>query len=234
MAGDEVFVFNRRQEPTLAVEVPSAQVFIGDVRDRAVVERFIVEAAASDKMPDLFFLNAGINKADHQSAFDLDAFTEVMDTNLNGVLNFIAAALPRLGTKPVTFVASSSTSTIFPNPNSMGYFVSKLAEARLFRLFDRRYRSRGWRFKTLILGPIATDLVAQGVLASRFQAKLRDLLTAKVEDAAARIARFVDSRRQTLYYTKAAAAVFSAAAIAGAILPLGYKGATSTESMEAN
>jgi NAD(P)-dependent dehydrogenase (short-subunit alcohol dehydrogenase family) len=217
-----VFAFNRRpgdEEPLSGVRD-----FIGDVRDRSAVGRFFDQAAAAGSMPDLFFLNAGINRQDHLANFDLAAFNEVMDVNLNGVLNFVGAALPLLSDGPATFVASSSSTTIFPNPNNLGYYVSKLAEARLFRLLDRRYRGRGWRFKTLILGPIATDMLSESELASKLQRFVRDMVTAKVDDAAARIARFVESSGQTLYYTRAAALVFRTAAVVGRIAPSAYRG----------
>jgi NAD(P)-dependent dehydrogenase (short-subunit alcohol dehydrogenase family) len=223
--GDQVFVFNRSVDPTLETELAGVGAFIGDVRDRQAVERFLEQADSIGAMPELFFLNAGVNRPDNLSTFDLTSFNEVMDINLNGVLNFIGSALPRLAGKPATFVASSSAATIFPNPNNLGYYISKLAEARLFRMLDQRHRRRGWRFKTLILGPISTDMVADSKLASKLQLFVRDLLTAKAGDAALRIARFVDSPKQTLHYTLASTMVFRAAALARALVPAVYTGA---------
>jgi 3-oxoacyl-[acyl-carrier protein] reductase len=225
-AGWDVITFNRREDPSLAVELPRLKAFIGDVRDRDAVGRCIEALRAADSLPRLLFLNAGINRADHQAGLDLDAYHEVMQVNLDGVLHFIAAVLPLLSDKPTTFVASSSTSIIFPNPNNLGYYVSKVAEARLFKILDRRYRPMGHRFKTLVLGPLDTKLTAQGVLESRLQARLRGLLTANVDDAVARVARFVESRAQSLHYTKAAALVFSMASVAQALGVSPYKGAT--------
>jgi NAD(P)-dependent dehydrogenase (short-subunit alcohol dehydrogenase family) len=166
-----------------------------------------------------------VNRPDNLSSFDLTAFNEVMDVNLGGVMNFVGSALPRLAGKQVTFVASSSAATIFPNPENLGYYISKLAEARLFRLLDQRYRRRGWRFKTMILGPIATDMIADSKLDSKMQLFVRDLLTANANDAALRIARFVDSPKQTLHYTLASTIVFRAAALATAVVPSLYRGA---------
>lgn len=222
--GWPVTVFNRRSDSELEKRFPGARFVLTDVRDRAKVDAYFQEAAAKGELPELLFLNAGINRADNRDRFDLAVFREVVDINLDGVLNFIAAAMPHLTGRNAVFVTSSSTSNIFPNPCNLGYFVSKKAAAEMFAILDRRYRGRGWRFKTMILGPIATNIAVGSSLSSRFQAAVRDFLMMKVEQALPDIERFVESDAATLYYPKKALAVFLAAAAATRLVPGLYQG----------
>jgi uncharacterized oxidoreductase len=223
-AGWAVTAFNRRSDPETAARFPNARFVLADVRDRAKVEDYFREAAAKGELPELYFLNAGINRGDTYDRFDLGTFQDVMDINLTGVLNFVAAAMPHLSDRKAVFVTSSSTSNIFPNPCNLGYFVSKKASAEMFALLDRRYRARGWRFKTMILGPIATNIAVGSTLSSRLQSAVRDFLMMKVEQAVPDIERFVASDATTLYYPKKALAVFLAAAAATKVLPGLYQG----------
>lgn len=223
-AGWSVVACNRRQDAALEADHPRTQFLTIDVRDRAAINAYFDQAAAAKELPNLYYLNAGINRVDNLDGFALDVFQEVMDINLTGVLNFVDAALKRLGDQPAVFIVSSSTSNIFPNPNNLGYYVSKLGEAEMFRFMDQRYRDRGWRFKSLILGPVATNIFAGGTLSSKLQARVRDFLTVTVDDVVPRIARFAESRRQSFSYTKTAVLVFRTAALVKKLYPRFYQG----------
>ena len=222
--GWQVVAFNRRQDQELESHFPGVQFCHADVRNREAIRDYFRQASARGTLPELYYLNAGINQADCLDTFSLDAFQEVWDINLIGVLNFIDAALPCLRGKTATFVASSSTSNIFPNPNNVAYYISKLAEEKIFRMLDQKYRSLGWRFKVLILSPIATDIFVGGALASKLQNLVRAWMTVPVEKAIPVIVRFAHSRRPVLYYKRSAALLFSLAALVKRFVPAFYQG----------
>ena len=222
--GWDITAVNRRKDPLLEERFPKVQFYPCDVRDLEGVKRYFRQAAEERQLPSVFFLSAGINRVDNLEGFSVDTFREAMDTNLMGVLHFVSTALPYLSSQKATFIAASSTSNIFPNPNCLGYFVSKLALHNMFQILDRRYRRSGLRFKSLILGPIATNIFVSGKLNSRLQSVVRDAITVRVDQAVVPIARFIHSKGQAFYYPKRACALFYTLRIVSSLLPGFYKG----------
>jgi NADP-dependent 3-hydroxy acid dehydrogenase YdfG len=222
--GWDILAVNRRSDPELERAYPGVHFHVTDVREAAKVTELVKSLAEKNELPDIWYLNAGINKVDNAENFDLETFREVLEINLLGVLTFVSAALPLLKDKGSTFVTTSSTSNIFPNPNNLGYYVTKWSGAEIFRLLDERHKKRGIRFKALILGPVATNIFAGGVLTSKLQTRVRDFLMLAVDDVVPRIARFVASRRRVFYFSKTAVAVFLLAALVKKVMPGFYKG----------
>jgi len=225
--GWQVVAFNRREDKELESRFPGVQFIHTDVRDRERIRAYFREAHQKNELPELYYLNAGINKPDNLGHFSIDPFQEVMDINLTGVLNYLDAAMPYLTGKKAVFVATSSTSNIVPNPNNLGYHISKWAEAKIFKLLNERYKKQGWTFKVLILGPVATRIFVGRVQAFKFQSRVRDFLTLSVESTIPKIVRFVHSPRKVFYYPKKAVFVFLLADLAKKIIPGFYKGSVS-------
>jgi len=226
--GWRVTAVNRREDPKLEASFLGVAFLHFDVRDSKAIERYFVEANSAKQLPSVYVLSAGINKVDNLVEFSTEIFREVLDVNLLGVLNFVGTALPYLKDQKAIFVGVSSTTNIFPNPNCLGYYVSKLAIYELFRMMDRRYRTKGIRFKTLVLGPVATNIFASGKLASRLQAAVRDMITISVDDLVGPAIDFIHSSRQTWFFPKSSCALYLALRIANSILPF-YKGSAPTE-----
>lgn len=222
--GWTVTAVNRRRDEALEKQFPKVDFQHFDVRDLDAARKYFREAAAANRLPSLYFLSAGVNKVDNVDGFDMDVFREVVEIDLMGVMNLVSAALPYRRGKKSVFVAVSSTTNIFANPNCMGYFVSKLALHRSFQLFDQAYRKDGLRFKSIVLGPVATGIFVSGKLASKLQSTVRDLITVSVDDAVPPIARFIHSNCKTLYYSKPAVLLMLALRLANMILPGFYKG----------
>ena len=88
---------NRRRVAELEGRYPSVRFECVDVRSAKDVEALVRGLTASGELPDVFILNAGINRLDNDEAFDLPLYREVIDTNLFGVLNFIAPLTQRAG-----------------------------------------------------------------------------------------------------------------------------------------
>ena len=225
----DIVAFNRREDKELESQFPGVQFVHIDVQDRVGIQNYFREASAKNQIPEVYYLNAGINKVDNLDGFSLDTFQEVMATNLGGVLNFVDAALPYLSGKKAVFVVSSSTSNIFPNPNNLGYYLSKVAVEKMFRMFDQRYAKKGWVFKVLILSPIATNIFVGGKLASKLQMQIRNFLTVSVDEAVPAIVKFVQSRRKVFYYTNTAVVFFCLTALIKKIIPGFYQGSANVD-----
>lgn len=220
----KITAINRRKSPELEKEFPGITFHTFDVRDLESVKKYFQTAAQSDQLPSLYFLGAGINKVDNVDGFSVEIFKKVMDVNLDGVLNFAGTALPYLKGREAVFVAASSTTNIFANPNCLGYQMSKLALYKIFKSMDKIYNPQGIRFKTLVLGPIATNIFVSGKLASKLQSKVREIITLTVDESIPPIVRFIHSNSNVFYYPKRACLLFCALRIVSAIFPGFYKG----------
>ena len=88
--GATVIAVNRRPVPELEARYPSVRFECVDVRSREGVASLVGGLAASERLPELFILNAGVNHVDNDDALRLPAYRDVIETNLFGVLNFVA------------------------------------------------------------------------------------------------------------------------------------------------
>ena len=122
----KVISVNRVRVAELEAQHPSVRFECVDVRSAESVETLVRDLAASGDLPDVFILNAGINRLDNDEAFDLPLYREVIDTNLYGALNFIAP-LTRVPAARVErhIVAISSMINYAGNPYGLGYATSK-------------------------------------------------------------------------------------------------------------
>src|SRR5206468_5799695 len=114
---------------------------------------------APGELPDLFILNAGNNHLDNDETFELPTYREVMETNLYGVLNFIA---PLIRVSPAGvqrhIVAISSMVAYAGNPHGLGYQTSKQALTACFDVWSNMYAGTDLVFKQVILGPVPTSM----------------------------------------------------------------------------
>lgn len=216
----DIISVNRRRVAELEAQHPSVRFECVDVRSAAAVERLLRELAASDQLPDVFILNAGINRLDNGERFDLPAFREVMDTNLFGVLNFVAplVALPAANVER-HIVAVSSMVKYAGNPYGLGYSTSKKAVTACFDVWARMYAATELVFKQVILGPVRTDIYTMPERFPAWMTRARDLSSASVEGAAAAIARFASTRDKRLIYPLRALPLFGAMWLGQQLVP---------------
>jgi len=216
----KVVSVNRRRVGALEAEHPSVRFECVDVRSAEGVQRLLDELAASGQLPDVFILNAGINRLDNGDSFDLPAYREVMETNLFGVLNFVAplSALPPGGVERHV-VAVGSMVKYAGNPHGLGYAASKLALSASFDAWARMYAGTGLVFKQVILGPVDTGIHTMPERFPAWMNRVKSLAAASVEDAAAAIARFASTRKRTLLYPARALPLFGAMWMAQRLAP---------------
>ncbi len=229
--GWKITAFNRRADASLEEKFPKARFYHCNVRDSEGIKSYFKQASETNDLPEIYFLSAGINRVDNAGDFSVETFREVMETNLMGVLNFVGKALPYVTGKNAIFVAASSTSNIFPNPNCIGYYLSKLSLYESFKILERSHGKNGIHFKTLILGPVATNIFVSGQLTSKVQSAVRDFITVSVDRAIPPIVRFIHSDRKVLYYPKLACALFYTLRTVTTLFPGFYKGSVPPAAM---
>jgi NAD(P)-dependent dehydrogenase (short-subunit alcohol dehydrogenase family) len=218
--GIEVISVNRRRVEELESQFPSVRFECADVRSAEAIDQLVRELAASGELPDVFILNAGINRLDNDDRFDLAQYREVVDTNLFGVLNFIGplTALPA-GAAERHLVAVSSMVTYAGNPHGLGYATSKKALTACFEVWSRMYAGTDLLFKQVILGPVSTDIHTMPDRFPRWMVHAKALSSASVEGTGRAIARFAANRKKKLIYPWRALPLFGAMRLGQALIP---------------
>ncbi len=218
--GVKVISVNRRRVAELEASHPAVHFACVDVRSATAVEELIGALAASGELPDVFILNAGINRLDNDAAFDLPAYRDVVETNLYGVLNFVAplTRLPPAGVDRHV-VAISSVVTYAGNPRGLGYQTSKRALTGCFDVWSRMYEGTDLVFKQVILGPVPTSIYTMRDKLPGWMFRIKNLASASLPGAVGAVARFAPTRRKKLIYPWRAFALFGAMRLGGAIVP---------------
>jgi len=194
-----------------------------DITDETAVEGLVKSLEADNLLPDTYIFNAAILEVDNDPFIDYAKLRRVLDVDMLSTLKFLSCLLPRLN-KPATFVFVSSGVVIFPNPSNLGYFLGKLAMTRVFDVFAHRYASAGFRFKSVILGPINCGMLKESSNPGGFVSFLRDMTTGTPEAAANKIIVFVKkSCRRRMYYRCVSALILWIARFVQAILPSSMK-----------
>jgi NAD(P)-dependent dehydrogenase (short-subunit alcohol dehydrogenase family) len=158
------------------------------------------ELSDSGHLPELFILNAGINRVDNDETFELAAFTEVLETNLYGVLNFIEP-LTRLAVgAPRQVIAVGSLASFVGNPHGLGYHVSKRALASCFSVWSKMYANTDLTFQQVLLGPVSTPIFTMASEQPRWMVNIRDLASVSASAAAEAIAALAKTRRAASVY----------------------------------
>ncbi len=195
-----------------------------DVRNAGEIDGVFETLKERGIRPDVYILNAGIQRIDNGGSFDDRAFGEVLETNLMGVLRFVSRGMALGPGHKKTFVAMSSTAPIFPNPSAAGYYISKLGLNESFKILRMRYQDERNDFKIVLLGPVRTPMLSSNPMGSRFQTFVRDSISLSVDQTVSRLVRFIDGRKGVLRYPLFSHGLFHAARIATALFPGIYKG----------
>jgi NAD(P)-dependent dehydrogenase (short-subunit alcohol dehydrogenase family) len=218
--GVKVVSVNRRRVAELEAQHPSVRFECVDVRSAPAVAGLVRDLAAAGELPEVFLLNAGINRVDNDGAFQLAPFREVVDTNLYGVLSFVEplTGLPA-GARERHLVAISSMVNYAGNPYGLGYQTSKKALTACFEVWAAMYARTDLVFQQVMLGPVPTaiDTTTDGLPA--FVAHGRRLLSASPTATAEAIARFATTRKPKLIYPARAFPFFVAARLGQRLIP---------------
>jgi NAD(P)-dependent dehydrogenase (short-subunit alcohol dehydrogenase family) len=218
--GVPVIAVNRRPVPELESRYPSVRFECVDVRSREGVASLMGGLAASEQLPELFILNAGINHVDNDDALRLSAYRDVIETNLFGVLNFVAP-LTQFTASSIRrhVVAINSMASYAGNPYGLGYHTSKRALKACFEIWSRMYAGTDLVFQQVMLGPVRTGMFT---MADKFPAwivRVRDLFSASPDATARAIARFAVTTHRTLIYPLPALFAFRALSLGQRLVP---------------
>jgi short-subunit dehydrogenase len=170
-----------------------------DVSVREQITGALAEMEKNNFLPDAVVLNAAIFPKDTEPEFKKDAFDEAFTVNFYGAVNFIDALLPKfIARGSGQFLAVSSTSAFRPSPRGVAYSATKAALALAMRGFDVAYRKKGVAFKTVYLGPIATEM---------WEGK-KNFLVASPEATAAFLCRALEREKRESYFPFLSTTIF--------------------------
>jgi gluconate 5-dehydrogenase len=223
--GAQVVSVNRRRVPELEALYPSVRFECADVRAREQVARLVAGLTEPVGVPDIWLLNAGINRVDNDETFELDEFRDVLDTNLFGVLYFVEA-LTRLpyGHAPRHVVAVSSMANYVGNPYGLGYHTSKRALTACFDTWSRMYAGTDLVFQQVMLGPVETPIYTMAERLPRWMVRIKTAFSVPPEAAARAISRFARTRRPKLFYPLRAVPLYLAMWLLRALIPGFFQG----------
>lgn len=223
--GAAVVSVNRRRTPELESRYPSVRFECVDVRSREQVKRLVLGLAESGELPELFILNAGINRVDNDASFQLDAYSAVIDTNLYGVLNFIQP-LTELPATPVRrhVIAISSMASYVGNPYGLGYTTSKSALTRCFEAWSKMYAGTDLVFQQVMLGPVETAIYSMADRFPRWMLWTRNAFAAPLDDTVRAISRFALTRKRKLYYPRRAVPLYLGMWLGQSLIPDFFQG----------
>jgi 3-hydroxy acid dehydrogenase/malonic semialdehyde reductase len=131
-----------------------------DVAKHDEVARISQKLIEEEKIPSLFFLNAGVAgevACETPNCFTLTKHEEVFDVNYFGVLSWVEAWIPVCKQQYTTFVVTSSVNAIFAPPTGSAYAASKAAIAKAFEGLALTYYQSNLRFAVVYPGPVATE-----------------------------------------------------------------------------
>lgn len=200
-SGATVISVNRRHVPELESQYPSVRFENVDVRCAEEVDQLIRGLVGAGQLPDIFILNAGINRVDNDERFQLSVYQEVVDTNLFGVLNFVAPLTQVPASRsPRHLIAISSVASYVGNPYGLGYHTSKRALTACFETWARMYAGTDLVFQRVMLGPVHTNIYT---MESRFPAwlvRVKHLFSASLSGTAQAISRLASTRKKKLFH----------------------------------
>ena len=219
-SGVKVISVNRRRVAELESQYPSVRFECVDVRAAENVNQLVRGLAASGQLPEVFILNAGINRVDNDESFQLSVYGEVIDTNLYGVLNFVGplTQLPACSVERHV-VAISSMANYAGNPYGLGYYTSKKALTACFEVWSKMYAGTDLVFQQVMLGPVPTAIYT---MADRFPAWMvwiKNLFSASLDGTVRAISRLALTRKKKLIYPLQAFPLYGAIRLGRGLVP---------------
>jgi len=175
--GARVAITGRSQE-TLDAAVkelgPNAVAIQADLHDVSAIEQSIEKAVAAFGKIDIVFANAGIGGSTPLGQTNLEAFENIIKTNLTGVFFTIQAAVPHLNDK-ASIILNGSVHAVIGMPGWSAYAATKGAVRSMTRVLASELAPRGIRVnqvtpggtRTPIWSPMAPSAVEMEVLEKR-------------------------------------------------------------------
>lgn len=199
--GHEVWGIARRENllHELSKNLPTrVQLTRCDITQQSDLQDLYYEMTASGFIPDVVFLNAAVDIEESYPEISENTSTTIFRTNLESssiIIGKFAQAFVKRGSGQ--FIAVNSLYAFWPDPSCVTYASSKAGLSMLFRGLRIRYRKDGILFKSVFLGPIATNINP------RFKDIPRNdnsLIVASPENTAKYLTSVISSSRSNFYY----------------------------------
>ena len=164
--GATVVLAARRQEriaalaESLSQEGGTALAIETDVRDLAQVRNLVDKAVESFGKIDVLLNNAGLMPLAPLAQLKTDEWDQMIDVNLKGVLNGIAAALPHMQRQKSGHIINvSSVYGHKPGPDATVYCATKFAVRALSEGLRQEVKPYNIRTTVISPGAVATELL---------------------------------------------------------------------------
>lgn len=188
---------------------------VTDVRDAAEVQGLVDLAKSKFGGIDVIFNNAGIMPTSPISALHTQEWNDMIDINLRGVLNGVAAVMPDFTTqKHGQIITTSSVAGIKSFPGAGVYGATKFAVRNLMEVIRTESAQEGTNIRTATLYPAAINTELLHTITDEAAKQGMDQLYDAVgitPDAIARVVNFaidqpaeVNVNEFTIYPTKQA------------------------------
>lgn len=218
--GASIVAVNRRRVPELEARQPKVRFACVDVRAADAIAALVRDLAATGELPEVLILNAGINRLDNDESFEPATYREVLETNLHGVLNFVA---PLLELPPAArerhVVAVSSMVNYGGSPFGLGYLSSKRALTTCFEGWSRMYAGTDLVFQQVMLGPVPTAMHTLADDLPAWVGFIKDRFSVSTVAAARAIADFALTRKPKLFLPLRALPAFCALGLGQRFIP---------------
>ena len=164
---------------------------VADVTNPSAVREAVSQLESQTGPTDLLIASAGVGKETSADAFSAEVFSHVIEVNLIGVANSIAAVLPGMRQRRSGHLAALSSLASYRGlPRMAGYSASKAGVNALMDSLRVELRTSGIVCSTICPGWIRTPMTAP--------LNLPGLRMLEVEDAALRILAALH-RRQSFF-----------------------------------
>ncbi len=141
-----------------ALDLYPSKICTFDMTDAEQTQQALDNQLQKQSIPDLVILNAGYCEyIDDAKNFDADLFKRVMDTNVQGTVNCLAALLPKMKSGSRIAIVSSSV-TFLPLTRAEAYGASKAALDYLARSLAIDLKAEGIEVTLIRPGFVDTPL----------------------------------------------------------------------------
>ena len=158
--GAKVTITGRNKE-TLAAAAkelgPNALAIVADANDVAATEAAVKQAAEKFGNLDIVFANAGIPGNTPVGKTTLEAFEQVIRTNLTSVFFTVQAALPYLNDN-ASIILNGSVISVLGNPGYSAYAATKAGVTAMARVMVSELSPRGIRINVVAPGAARTPI----------------------------------------------------------------------------
>jgi NAD(P)-dependent dehydrogenase (short-subunit alcohol dehydrogenase family) len=158
--GAKVTITGRNKETLQAAAKelgPNAFAVVADVNDVAATEAAVKQATEKFGKLDIVFANAGIPGNTPVGKTTLEAFEQVIRTNLTSVFFTVQAALPYLNDN-ASIILNGSVISVLGNPGYSAYAATKAGVTAMARVMVSELSPRGIRINVVAPGAARTPI----------------------------------------------------------------------------